>query len=230
MKKQNLIRTAAALVAFPVLLSSPAAFAVSWTNWTSITPGLSGSGSGSITVGSETVGVSLSGLLNEFVDGDYYYNNVNTGFTSLAGTYGGMVPTDMIREWNSGTVTILFDEAVVDPYIALVSVGQPGTYNVNYTFQNLQNPISVVSFGSNYWGYGGYSIAGNMFSGHEFNGILQLSGTYNSLVFDISPNEFWHGFNVGIASVADPVPEPATMLLFGAGLAGLAGLKRRKKS
>jgi hypothetical protein len=33
----------------------------------------------------------------------------------------------------------------------------------------------------------------------------------------------------GQISATDPIPEPATMLLFSTGLAGLAALKRRKK-
>jgi hypothetical protein len=209
------------------LLTVQSAFAVSWTDWSTINAGTNGTGAGTMSTGSGNVGVALSGLLNNFVDGDYYYNNSTTGGTSATGTYGGLTPSDMIQERGSGTVTITFSQAVINPYIALVSIGQPGTYDVNYTFQNLQNPIEVVSFGPNYWGYGGYTITNNNFAGHEFNGVLKLTGTYDSLVFNISPNEYWHGFNIGVDSAA--VPEPATMLLFGTGIAGLAGVARRKK-
>lgn len=207
-----------------VLFNSQSASAVSWIDWgntTGIIPG-----SGTITVGSEVVNATISGLVDNFVDGVYYYDNGNTGGTSPAGTYGGLKPSDMIQEWGTGRVTINFDKAVIDPYIALVSVGQTNVH-VSYTFNNPLTPINVVSFGSNYWGYNGYEIDGARFTGDEFNGILQLTGTFNSLAFDITPGEYWHGFNIG---VANPVPEPATMLLFGAGIAGLAGMARRKRS
>ena len=40
------------------------------------------------------------------------------------------------------------------------------------------------------------------------------------------------GYYIGLDNVsltADPVPEPATMLLFGTGLAGLVGARTRRK-
>lgn len=197
------------------------AFATSWVDWST-------KNSGALTIGSANVGVTLTGLADNLVNGDYYYNNQYTGFTSPTGTYGGLNPSDMIQERFSGRVIITFSEAILNPYIALVSVGQPGSYNVNYAFQNLQAPIAVKSFGSNYWGYGGYSINGSTFSGHEFNGILQLAGTYSSLSFDISPNEYWHGFNIGADSTSAPVPEPGTMMLLGVGVLGLAVFGKRR--
>ena len=206
-----------------LLTIATSAMATSWVDWST-------KNAGTLTVGSSTVGVTLTGLAYDLVNGDYYYNNANTGGTSASGTYGGLAPSDLIKELNSGTVIINFSEAILNPYIALVSVGQPGTYNVNYTFQNLQNPIEVISYGSNYWGYGGYSINGNAFSGHEFNGILQLDGTYSSIIFDISPNENWHGFNIGTDSISAPVPEPGTIALFGLGMAGLAVYCKRRQN
>lgn len=220
----------AVLFALSVAINAPVASAVSWTDWNanSIVSGANGSGSGVITVGSDTIGVALSGLVYNFENGDYYFNNGSTGYLSPAGTYGGLAPSDMIREVYSGTVTISFSQAVVDPYIALVSVGQGGL-PVNYAFQNLQNPIQVISSGSNYWGYTGYTLTGNTFTGREYNGILKLAGEYSSITFSISPNENWHGFNIGVDSAADAVPEPSTMLLLGAGLIGLVGINIRKK-
>jgi len=52
--------------------------------------------------------------------------------------------------------------------------------------------------------------------------IVQTGYTFSNSIA-ISSNE--QGWNDGVA----PVPEPATMLLFGTGLVGLAGVARRKK-
>jgi hypothetical protein len=65
------------------------------------------------------------------------------------------------------------------------------------------------------WASGGY------FDG----GIMQWGGTYDGmslyLATDVTPS--------GGMAPGNPVPEPATMLLFGTGIAGLAGVRLRKE-
>lgn len=59
----------------------------------------------------------------------------------------------------------------------------------------------------------------------DFGQSFVVSRAVFSALVDISNNEF---SVAGFANAA-PVPEPATMLLFGTGLAGLAGIARRRK-
>lgn len=188
-----------------------------WIDWTSTS-------AGTLTVGSTTIGVSMTGGVLNYVNGDYYYNNSATGGISPTGTYGGLQPSDLIQINSPVTVTLMFDEAIINPYIALVSVGQkaiPVTYGFDSSF-------SVATFGNNLWGYGGYSVSGNDFTGTEFNGVLQFTGSYTSLSFTTSPAEFWHGFNIGTASIA-AVPEPSILWLLSAGLLSLV-IVRKKQS
>ncbi len=198
----------------------PNAWAVTWIDWQSTT-------SGTLTIGSTDIHVSLSGNTWDLIDGDYYYNNSYTGGTSPSGSFGGLQPTDLIRIYDVGNFTLYFDTPVINPYLALVSVGAPYA-DVTYSFDS---PFTVLSSGPNYWGYVDYSIDGNNFTGTEFNGILQFQGIYSSFSFDVLQPEFWHGFNLGIEDVVtSPVPEPSTLLLLGSGLVGVAGLRKRKKN
>ena len=157
------------------------------------------------------------------VDGDTYYNNIQTGGTTPSGTYLGLAPHDMVQVRQPSTFTLSFSEAIVNPYIALVSVGQP-TVAVSYTFSG--TVASASAAGNNYWGTGTGSLAGNTFSGNEYNGVLQLSGSYTSLTITTATDENWHGFNIGVAAV----PEPETYAMLWAGLGVLGAIGRRRKA
>jgi len=188
-----------------------------WIDWQSTS-------AGSLTDNGTTFGVSMTGNPYYLIDGDYYYNNASTGGTSATGTYAGLAPSDVIQVVGTGIFTLTFEQEVVNPYMALVSVGQPN-YTVTYEFEDA---FDVISAGANYWGYGGYSVNGTQFNGNEFNGVLQFTGAFTSISFEIMDREGWHGFNFGTANV-ESVPEPSALLLMTAGLIGL-GITRRKAS
>lgn len=185
-----------------------------WIDWTSTT-------SGTMDIGGTTVGVTLSGSPHSYENGDYYYNNAATGYTSPTGTYAGLDPSDLIRVYLEGSFTLSFDQTVSGLDMALISVGQGGL-PVTYDFDD---DFSVVSFGPNYWGYTGYSVSGNDFTGKEYNGILRFDGEFDSISFTTINNEYWHAFNFGSDSLARVI-EPSSLLLMGLGLIGLA-LSRR---
>ncbi len=191
----------------------------SWIDWATVN-------TGTLTIGSDVVGVSLTGSTPLSLDnGTYYYNNANTGGISPSGSYGGFQPSDMLQVANTAFFTLTFSQAVQNPYIALVSVGQGGL-PVTYSFDS---NVSVLSSGSNYWGYSGYSVAGNAFTGYEFNGVLQLHGSFTTMHIAVGQPEFWHGFNVGSASVS-AVPEPESYALMLAGLGLIGAIVRRRKA
>ena len=190
-----------------------------WIDWTSTS-------AGTLDIGGTIVGVSLSGSAHSFENGDFYYNNASTGGTTAGGTYGGLAPSDLIRVDLPSTFTLSFDQTVNNLNMALVSVGQP-SLGVTYDFNDA---FTVVSSGANYWGYNGYTVSGDDFTGTEFNGVLNFAGAFDSITFSTDPREYWHAFNFGSDELANSasVSEPSLFALLGLGLAGIAATRRRR--
>ncbi|MGZ5866825.1 MAG: hypothetical protein ACXWKC_15720, partial [Xanthobacteraceae bacterium] len=66
------------------------------------------------------------------------------------------------------------------------------------------------------------------FGNGEVHGVLQFLGTFNSISFtDTSEN--WHGFTVGVDSVAGQTPIPGALPLFASGLGVLGFVAHRRK-
>ena len=126
------------------------------------------------------------------------------------------------------------------------------TYAVGY---NLANSEMGHLFYGELGNLGYYDTSGNIQSGYglqntgDFDNLIAFwywSGTEcgvisnNAWTFSMAdggqrnlykPNSWLDGLAVrsGQVSTAAPIPEPATMLLFSTGLAGLAALKRKRK-
>jgi hypothetical protein len=74
-----------------------------------------------------------------------------------------------------------------------------------------------------------FALAGSSFGWGSRGGSSNNQGSYNSNGQYVTNNNPTNGGGAGPAGGAVAVPEPATLILLGAGLAGIYGIRRFKK-
>jgi len=200
------------------LLTPSAASAVTIVDWANLTNASAGIVSGSV----DGVGVQYSGSYS-FAQ----TNGVGTNYwipdNYSLGVVTPLPNSDIIALNDGGTKTITFTTPVTNVFLAFNS------WNGNHV--TFDKPFTIISQGGSYWGSGTFApFGGNTgFDGSgEVVGVLEFAGTISSLTFtDTSEN--WHGIQIGLDGSNRTVPEPITLSLFGAGLAGAVAMRRRKK-
>lgn len=217
------------LLALLLTLSAPMkASTITWTTWTAATGGNPGIATGTI----GAVGVTYAGQVTYFFTD---YPSWKPTSTYAGGTVANAPSPDNIVGLTGGAgtaaATVTFSHPVVDPVMAIWSLGAPGL-RAEFVFTSTE-PFSVEAGGpsAEYGGssiYTGGTCPANAVCGAEGNGTIEFNGTFTTLTWTNPNYENWYGFDLGIAGVAK-TPEPASLLLLATGLLGLAWAVRRRE-
>jgi len=192
---------------------------IDWNTWAS-------NSAGTITSGASTISVGYASAdSHNLVAGYPSWTPVSTWADGVV-VDNAPLPANGIMQIFGGSATvntITFSTPVLNPVVAIWSLGQPGLA-ASFVFD--QSPTFVAGGPNAQYGGGSIGVVGNTVTEVEGNGTVQFLGTFSSLTFTNPQFESWYGFNVGIAGA---VPEPAAALLALPGLlvVGLAVRRRR---
>lgn len=217
----------AALTATAALFVIPAhAEQIYWTQWDTFAYGSPGSASGVMHLPGGDVTVTYAGeIVNRSDPGDW---SQYPGTYTSAAVDNAPTPSNVSIQLVGGDAAILntitFSTSVVNPVMAIQSLGQPNVLAV-YDFGNIG--FNLLSQGSGHWNLpcnNCLTQVGNALHGYEGNGTIQFMGTFSSLSWTVAPGEDYHMFTIGA-----PVPEPEAWALLLAGLGIVGGIARRRR-
>jgi hypothetical protein len=205
-------RILGALLLSAAIFGPQAAYAntIDWASWSDIVASpTSGSATGTTASGNFT----YTGELQSFMAN---YPTYTPATTFSGGTVGNAPPqaNGIIQLFGAtGAVdTITFASAVTNPVIAIWSLGA-GNVSASFAFDQ---PFTIESGGPSAE-YQGASITadGNSVVGLEGNGVIQFTGTFNSISWTNPTFENWYGFTVGVSEVPGPTlgAGPASFVL-----------------
>ncbi|MBR0693455.1 PEP-CTERM sorting domain-containing protein [Bradyrhizobium lablabi] len=194
---------------------------IDWTNWAAGT--VTAGTPGNATAAAGSVGVTYTGELQEL--------NFEPSYTPVSSFSGGTVDNAPVQSYgtiriiggSSGTNSIHFSQAVLNPVFAIWSLGQTG---IEPSF-NFNAPFTIQAGGANAE-YGGNPItsSGDQVFGVEGNGVIQFIGSFTDISWTNPTAENWYGFTVGVAAV----PEASTWGMMLLGFAGVGFLAYRRRN
>ena len=206
---------------------------IDWTTWSSFTGGTNSNPAGPAGSATGTLGgitVTYSGQIQSLQFG---YPSWGPASSFTGGTIGNAPPPAngavQMEGGSAYTETITFSSPVLDPIMAIWSLGAGGN-TASYDF-TASEPFAIEAGGpsNEYGGMSIYTNSSDGVSGAEGNGVIQFSGTYSSLTFTTPGYEDYYDFTIGNDTNPSPTPEPGSLALLGTGLAALTGLRRKFK-